>query len=153
MTLTTACVSKEDTFIEAKVYDPLAKKTEPVQNIPQNVPIAQPVVKAQTPVIQNTNALLSIDLNDANYSKLKENGGYVIVNDIVIAKNATGAYIACTLYCSHDNLKRMVFRNEEWFCTAHDARFTQSGSGLNKVANRGLQVYKTSLKDSILSIN
>ena len=99
-----------------------------------------------------TPASLTIDLADAANAKLKTAGGYVIKDNVVVAKNAAGNYIAATLICSHDKLKQIIFSNDEWYCTAHGARFTQSGGGLNNEARKGLTIYKTALVGTVLTV-
>lgn len=107
----------------------------------------------QNPEIPTTgNALLSINLSDASSSVLKTNGGYLIKNQILVARDLNGNYIAATHICSHDNLKQMVFRKGEYYCTAHGARFDLSGKGLNSKGRRGLKIYKTSVKGNILTV-
>ncbi len=105
-----------------------------------------------TPTTPSTNVLLTVDLTTAGAAKLKSNGGYIIKNNIVVAKNLNGEYVAATLICSHDLLKQIVFKNDEYYCTAHAARFDQSGKGLNSKGKKGLKIYGTSVNGSILSI-
>lgn len=90
---------------------------------------------------------LSLPINAA----LKNNGGYVITNNIVVAKY-NGEYIAATLTCSHENKNQIIFKSNEWYCTAHGARFDSAGKGLNSDAKKGLGIYKTSLLGNILTI-
>ena len=63
-----------------------------------------------------------------------------------------GNFIAATQVCSHKTIKQVVFRNDEFYCTEHGARFTQQGVGLNSDASKGLLIYPTTLQDQILSI-
>lgn len=93
-----------------------------------------------------------LDLNAASNSALKNNGGYVIAQGIVIAKQ-NGAYIAATLTCSHEDKNQILFKNNEWYCTAHGARFDTNGKGLNGEGKKGLTVYKTSLAGNLLTIS
>jgi cytochrome b6-f complex iron-sulfur subunit len=99
-----------------------------------------------------TASLLTLNLTDAANSKLLTAGGYIIKNNVIVAKNKAGNYIATSLICSHEDLKEMTFRNEEWYCTAHAGRFAQNGSGLNKEGNKGTPVYKTTLVGDVLTI-
>jgi nitrite reductase/ring-hydroxylating ferredoxin subunit len=94
---------------------------------------------------------ITLDLSAASNAPLKTNGGYVITSGVVVA-NHNGKYIAATVTCSHEDLKQVIFKNGEWFCTAHDARFSTTGAGLNKEASKGLKVYATSLSGTTLSV-
>lgn len=96
--------------------------------------------------------LLTIDLTDASSSALKKNGGYLVKNNVLVAKDLNGNYVAATVVCSHENKKQIIFRGGEYFCTAHGARFNMQGVGLNADASKGLKVYNTSLNGNILTI-
>lgn len=95
---------------------------------------------------------ITIDLNDAANSALKTNGGYVIKNGVVIARVNATTYIAATLTCSHEGKTQITFRNNEWYCTAHGARFDQTGNGLNTEGKKGLKIYPTVLLNSTLTV-
>ena len=115
-------------------------------------------------VIQDTNAtntentgasstiLFSIDLNASEAAKLAVDGGYIVKNNVVVAKNLNGEFVAATVICSHDLIKKVTFKNNEYYCTEHGARFDQTGKGLNNDGKKGLKIYKTSLNGSILDI-
>jgi len=94
----------------------------------------------------------STGLDLTKYPALAKSGGYVIWNNVVVA-NANGSYIAATLICSHEGKKEITFRNGEWYCTAHGARFDTQGKGLNKEGTKGLTIYKTTLSGTILTIS
>jgi len=93
-----------------------------------------------------------MDLAEAAAISLKNNGGYLIKNNIVVARNLAGNYVAATVVCSHEQRKDVIFRNNEFYCTAHGARFDLTGKGLNTDGRNGLKIYKTSLAGSILSV-
>lgn len=99
-----------------------------------------------------TGTLFTIDLAAAAAISLKNNGGYLIKNNIVVARNLAGNYVAATVVCSHEQRKDVIFRNNEFYCTAHGARFDLTGKGLNTDGRNGLKIYKTSLAGSILSV-
>jgi nitrite reductase/ring-hydroxylating ferredoxin subunit len=95
---------------------------------------------------------MTIDLTNATFAALKNNDSYVVKDGIVIAKTKTGTYIAATVICSHDDLKQITLKNDEWFCTEHSARFDQTGKGLNNNGSKGLTVYKTTLTGTSLRV-
>lgn len=96
---------------------------------------------------------ITLDLNATANANLKKDGGYVITGDVVVARVNATTYIAATLVCSHEGLKQMTFKSNEWYCTAHGARFDQSGKGLNSEAKAGLTVYKTALSGTNLTVS
>ncbi|MDO6603919.1 Rieske 2Fe-2S domain-containing protein [Arenibacter palladensis] len=102
----------------------------------------------------STNSVpFTVDLSASEAGKLQNNGGYIIKNNIVIAKNLEGKYVAATVICSHEFKKKVVFKNNEFFCGEHDARFDQNGKGLNKNGSKGLKIYTTSINGSILTVS
>jgi cytochrome b6-f complex iron-sulfur subunit len=89
----------------------------------------------------------TINLDDTTNVALKTNGGYIIKNDVVIAKTTSGSYAAVSVLCKHEDLKQVVYKKStnEFFCTAHDARFDLSGTGLNQNGKDGLRSYTVAL--------
>lgn len=95
----------------------------------------------------------TLDLTDSAYAALKTNGGYVIVNDVVVARTRDGVYAAATVICSHEQEKRISYTsNNEWECAAHGARFSLGGGGLNSKGGKGLKIYQTTLTGTTLRI-
>ncbi len=99
-------------------------------------------------------AAVDFTLNlDDNVSLLTK-GNYIIKNNVVVAYGTDGNYYACTVVCTHEDLKKMTYKKttNEFFCTEHDARFDLTGKGLNKEAEKGISVYKTTLTGKNLRI-
>lgn len=111
--------------------------------------------KSDDPVTENPFAGLpfSIDLTDSSSSPLATNGGYIIVNNTVVARDLSGNYVAATNLCSHEQKRKVIFQNNEYFCTEHGARFSLSGNGLNSDASAGLTIFQTVLEGNILTIS
>lgn len=94
-----------------------------------------------------------IDLTNSAFSALKEPSGFVIHEGVVIARSISGEYLAATVICSHENLQQVTFNTQdEWFCTAHGARFDKEGKGLNSNGSKGLTVYNTEKSGDILRV-
>jgi nitrite reductase/ring-hydroxylating ferredoxin subunit len=114
---------------------------------------SESLVEIDAPISDpETGLLFTIDLETAEASSLKNNGGYMIKNQIVVAKDVSGEYVAATIVCSHEQKKKIIFKDGEYYCTSHGARFDVTGKGLNKDASKGLKIYETSLEGNILSI-
>jgi cytochrome b6-f complex iron-sulfur subunit len=96
---------------------------------------------------------VTIDLNLTANAALKNIGGYLVLttNNIVVARTSAG-YVAVTLICSHEQQKQITFKNNEFYCTAHGARYNTVGGGLNTEAKNGLRTYPTTLNANILTI-
>ncbi len=94
----------------------------------------------------------TLDLTASSNAALKTNGGYVISNNVVVARTSQGTYVAGSHICTHEARTKVVFLNNEFYCTEHGARFTTAGVGLNSYASAGLSVYKTELSGNSLRI-
>lgn len=99
-----------------------------------------------------TSTKLKIDLTSSTYTKLKTIGGYMIVSNIVVALSKANTYVAATVTCSHEPKKQMIYSNNEWYCTAHGARFSLAGAGLNNNGRAGLAVYKVATDGKTLVV-
>jgi len=92
---------------------------------------------------------ISLDLNSAQYSSLKNNGAYLVLKNekIVVAKTTAGAYVAVTLVCSHEGQEQVGYiANKNIFeCSAHGAQFDTAGGGLNPKGAKGLRIYRTEI--------
>lgn len=94
----------------------------------------------------------TLDLSDPANAALLNAEGYIVKNRLVVAKAASGDYVAATQRCSHEGIYAVVFSNDEWYCHEHGARFSLNGQGLNRDGSRGLTIYQTSLDGDILRV-
>jgi nitrite reductase/ring-hydroxylating ferredoxin subunit len=162
----TSCVSESDKYIDAQGLDANGNVIE----------LGQAVVSSTSTTPTNTNPassnnganaakfistvnldkikpLVSVDLNSISGAKLKKIGGYLVLNNAyVVALAKDGSYIAATVLCTHEPKRQVIYSNEEWFCTAHDARFTLAGKGINKNGSKGLTIYKVATDGSKLVV-
>jgi cytochrome b6-f complex iron-sulfur subunit len=99
-----------------------------------------------------TKDLITLDLNAVANASLVKIGGYVRQNNIVVALIAANTYAAVTQVCSHEGRKEVIFQNNEFYCTAHGARYTSKGVGINRDGSGGLTVYNTNLEGNILHV-
>jgi cytochrome b6-f complex iron-sulfur subunit len=99
-------------------------------------------------------AVVDFTLDTTVETKLQTKGNYVIKNGVVVAYGNDGNYYACTVVCSHEDLKKMIYNKttNEFFCTEHDARFDLQGKGLNKNGNKNIKVYNTTLTGTSLRV-
>lgn len=108
--------------------------------------------EAATPSTNTGNNLLTIDLSAPANATLAKNGGYVVKNDVIIAKTNLGTYVAVTVVCSHEGNKAITYQTSEFVCTIHGARFDNAGKGLNPNGTFGIKVYPTSVSGNILTV-
>ncbi len=95
-----------------------------------------------------------IDLNDAAYAALNDVGGFIKKDGVVIAQTSADVFVAVTQICSHEGLKRIEYRKSknDFYCGAHGASFSTSGSGNNSAAKAGLKVYNIDISGSQLHV-
>ena len=100
----------------------------------------------------------TIDLSSSEAEPLLNEGGFVLKNDVVIARNLEGALIAASQICSHQGYDQVRFVSNAggiFYCDVHGSRFEQDGSPLNQVDGnpaRALKVYKTAVDGNLLRI-
>ncbi|WP_228235317.1 ubiquinol-cytochrome c reductase iron-sulfur subunit [Allomuricauda sp. M10] len=109
-------------------------------------------------VEEPTGVDFTVDLNSAESANLANNGGFILKNLVVIAKNLEGEFIAASQVCSHQSYDQVRFVNQNggiFYCDVHGSRFDQDGTPLNQVDSapaKAIKVYNTELNGSILRI-
>ncbi|NJN78011.1 MAG: Rieske 2Fe-2S domain-containing protein [Saprospiraceae bacterium] len=93
-----------------------------------------------------------LDLNDSANTALQNAGGYIVKNQVVVVKAADGNYYAATQICSHENRSKIIFRDNEYYCTDHGAKFDLNGDGLNNNGSKGISIYNTTLSGTQLRV-
>lgn len=98
---------------------------------------------------------LRINLADPAYAKLQKKGGFVVVEEVVIAKANDGNFIAATVVCSHMQQKKITYSKDlnAWLCKGHGATYTLQGKGTNEHGKNGLRVYKVVQEGDFLQIS
>jgi cytochrome b6-f complex iron-sulfur subunit len=97
--------------------------------------------------------LLTIDLSKAEFSALNTKGGFIIKSNIVVANTSDGEFVAVPLTCSHEGRKEVIYRTNEFYCTAHGAKFDNAGKGTNGAGKAGLKLYSISKMGTVLTIS
>lgn len=108
--------------------------------------------EAGDPANGPTGVDFTLDLADSANASLLKTGGYLIVNNIVIARVSADAFAAVTQVCSHENKSKIIYRNQEFYCPEHGARYTQEGKGLNSEGKRGVRAYNTEFSGTSLHV-
>ncbi len=88
----------------------------------------------------------TINLNDAKNDNLKIKGGYLIINEIIVARTLTDQFVAVGAYCTHQGTQ-LVFKGSEsrFYCALHGSNFDTSGNVLNGPAQKILTMFKAIL--------
>lgn len=109
-------------------------------------------------VEEPTNVDFTVDLNAAEAANLASNGGFILKNLVVVARNLEGELVAASQVCSHQGYDEVRFINQNggiFYCDVHGSQFAQDGSNLNPGngrATRPLKVYQTELNGDILRV-
>ncbi|WP_222984760.1 ubiquinol-cytochrome c reductase iron-sulfur subunit [Flagellimonas meishanensis] len=109
-------------------------------------------------VEEPTGVDFTIDLDSAEAQPLNANGGFILKNLVVVAKNLEGEFVAASQVCSHQSYDQVRFVNQEggiFYCDVHGSRFAQDGTPLNQVDSnpaRPIKVYNLELEGSILRV-
>ncbi|MFN3848620.1 MAG: Rieske 2Fe-2S domain-containing protein [Spirosomataceae bacterium] len=143
MAAMTSCVKEEDTYVNALTINPNQASTSTGTTSSTKVISTDALNKI-------TGVKLKIDLT--TNTKLKNVGGYLQQSGIVVAQVSSGTYAAVTQTCTHEPKKQIVLNKSEWYCTAHGARFSIDGKGLNSFGKKGLTVYKVATDGKTLVV-
>ena len=95
----------------------------------------------------------TIDLSDDDYSDLKDEGGYVYENDIIIAYLGNDEYIALSKVCTHNQCD-VEYDDEadKFVCPCHGSEFNTEGEVTTGPADEPLKEYNTELDGQTLRI-
>lgn len=100
-----------------------------------------------------SNVDFTIDLNDVKYSALLENGGFVVVNNVLIAKTVDGSFIAVSAKCTHEGeILKYAIDKDRLVCPRHGSEFSNSGKRLSGPAQKDLIQYKVEVQGDVIRI-
>ena len=100
----------------------------------------------------------TIDLDSDEAQPLAANGGFILMNLVVVARNLEGEFVAASQVCSHQSYDQVRFVSQEggiFYCDVHGSRFNQDGTPLNQVDNnpaRPITVYNVEVNGSTLRV-
>lgn len=100
-----------------------------------------------TGTTSGSNINFTVDLTHQQYSKLKNQGEFVYVANIIIA-NARGTIVALSKICTHEGAT-IEFRagQNDFLCNNHGSQFNLDGTVKLSPAESALQVFKTELSN------
>ena len=91
----------------------------------------------------------SVNVNNANFTALRNAGGFVRTNGVIIARTQQGGFIAVSQACTHQGTAvNYVASNNTFFCPNHGSVFTSEGEVQTGPATKPLTRYKTSYDPS-----
>ena len=110
---------------------------------------------AETGLPVPTGIDFTIDLDAQEGAPLQNNGGFILKEFVVVAKNLEGQYVAASQICSHQQTEEVRFISNDggiYYCSTHGARFDQTGKPLNSITSNPLKIFRTELTGNILRV-
>ena len=92
----------------------------------------------------------TVDLTSSNFSKLKTQGEYVKVGDVLIANTTGGKYVTIQRLCTHQGQDGVGYRltSNDFQCVVHGSVFAVDGSvkvGAGGSGQAAMKLYKTAV--------
>lgn len=101
-----------------------------------------------------SNIGFTINLDDPNYSFLKNKGEFLIRDNIIVAHTIDDTYIAVSALCTHNSKKISYdYTNNNFFCPAHGSVFANEGTVIKGPAKKPLKQYLVELNGSLLRVH
>jgi cytochrome b6-f complex iron-sulfur subunit len=94
----------------------------------------------------------TIDISKSPYTALQTNGNYLYDNNIIIARDNGGNFIALYDVCTHAGCTIQFNGTSQFPCPCHGSVFNSSGGVVNGPATTGVKKYNTSLAGTMLRI-
>lgn len=97
----------------------------------------------------------TIDLNSSEGQQLANNGDFILKNEVVVARNLEGNFVAASQICSHQQTDQVRFIDEQggiFRCFTHGSEFSQTGTPLNSITSNPLKIFNTSVNGSTLRV-
>jgi cytochrome b6-f complex iron-sulfur subunit len=95
----------------------------------------------------------TIDLIASSNAALNNNGGFIYINRIIVAKSTSGAFLAVSQACTHQGTSVTYNGNEGvFFCPNHGSKFSETGVVTVGPAAAPLTRYNTSLNGTTLRV-
>lgn len=90
---------------------------------------------------------------DTSTGALAANGGFVVMNGIIIARTNTGTFLAVSSLCTHESVTLNYNKDSNQFaCPRHNSQFSSTGTVLVGPASSNLRQYQTTLSGSTLTV-
>lgn len=90
---------------------------------------------------------------DISTGALSVNGGFIISNDIIIARTNSGSFLAVSAACTHQGtIVNYVGGSNNFVCPNHGAEYNNDGNVTKGPATKNLTKYNTTLSGTSLHI-
>jgi cytochrome b6-f complex iron-sulfur subunit len=99
-----------------------------------------------------TNVDFTLDINSASAAALKDKGGYIYQNNLIIAHLPSDEYVALSSVCTHAGCTVQFNGSSDFPCPCHGSIFATDGSVVKGPASKSLKKYNTSLNGNSLRV-
>jgi cytochrome b6-f complex iron-sulfur subunit len=101
-----------------------------------------------------TTAPSNVDFNvDISSGSLATNGGFLVLNGVLVARTLTGNFVAVSAACTHEGtVVNYSSATNNFICPNHGAKFSIGGVVTQGPANTNLKLYTTSLAGTTLRV-
>lgn len=83
-----------------------------------------------------------VQLDDKANENLKVKGGYVIINNVIVAQTKDGNFVAVSAECTHQGTQLVYKSNDnQFYCPLHLSRFDTTGKVVVGPATQPLKQY------------
>jgi cytochrome b6-f complex iron-sulfur subunit len=97
-----------------------------------------------------TNVDFTIDISTG---PLSANGGFVVKNQVIVARTNSGTFLAVAAACTHEGTNvNYNSSGNKFVCPNHGAQFSSNGAVTQGPANTNLKQYNTSLSGTMLRV-
>ncbi len=84
----------------------------------------------------------TLRLDDKANDNLNVKGGYVVINNVIVAQTKDGNFVAVSAECTHQGTQLIYKPNDnQFYCPLHLSRFDTSGKVINGPATQPLKQY------------
>ncbi|NNM95307.1 MAG: Rieske 2Fe-2S domain-containing protein [Bacteroidia bacterium] len=94
----------------------------------------------------------TIDISTSQYNALQVNGNYLYANNVIIARDNSGNFVALYQVCTHAGCTVQFNGTNQFPCPCHGSVFSESGAVLNGPASSPLKKYNTQLTGTQLHV-
>jgi len=99
------------------------------------------------------NVDFTIDLSDAKYASLANNGGFVYISGVILTRTSSGNLIALSQACTHQGCTVAYESGQNnFYCGCHGSIFSENGQVIRGPASKPLTMYNTDQAGSMLHV-
>jgi cytochrome b6-f complex iron-sulfur subunit len=100
---------------------------------------------------KSTTTSVDFTLNVAS-GTLATNGGYLVQNNVIVARTTSGSFIAVSAICTHQGGTLGFSSSNTFVCPLHGATFDTSGNVISGPAPTAVQKFNTTLSGNSLRV-